>query len=151
MRARIFWAGIFFLSVTFCCGQTASSIDTSKSAVHFLKNFYTTYITDIAIGHSLHSSDSLIKKYCTPRLLHKIAEHSAPEKLNGWDYDPFIKAQDCDTAVLKTLAIRTNKMNPNAYSVSYEWTDYFTKITTKTTIHLMVVDQKDGFRISEVW
>ena len=144
---KIFWSIFFSLTVIFCSGQTASSIDSSKSALSFLKNFYTIYITDIAIGHSLNSSDSLKKKYCTPKLLNKIAEHSDPEKLNWWDYDPFIKAQDSDTAFLKSLSIRMNNRKPNSYSVSYGSTDDSTKIT----IHLIVQKQKEGFRIADVW
>jgi len=145
--AKIFWSNIFSFTVIFCSGQTASSIDSSKSTLSFLKNFYTVYITDIAIGHSLNSSDSLIKKYCTPKLLNKIAEHSDPEKLNWWDFDPFVKAQDSDTAFLKTLSVRMNKMKPNSYSVSYGRTDD----STKTTIHLIVEKQKEGFKIVDVW
>lgn len=145
---KIILATTFSLFTSFCIGQTNSSIDSAKTPLNFLKNFYTIYITDIAIGHDpLHSSDSLVKKYCTPRLLNKIAEHSDPEKLNWWDSDPFIKAQDSDTSFLKTLSIRMNKMKPNSYSVSYGSTDD----STKTTIHLIVEKQKEGFRIADVW
>jgi hypothetical protein len=148
---RIILVTIFYVSASFCISQTNSPIDTAKSPLSFLKNFYTIYITDIAIGHSLHSSDSLVKKYCTPGLLNKISKHSDPEKSNWRDFDLFIKAQDSDTAILKTLSIKMNKMKPNSYSVSYDWTDHFTKITTKTTINLIVEKQKDGFRIADVW
>lgn len=148
--AKKFLVFVFSLSVTFCSGQTTTLIDSSRSSVSFLKNLYTRYITEIAIGDPLRS-DSLIKKYCTPGLLRKIEEHSDPEKLNWWDYDPFIKAQDSDTAVLKTLAIRLNKTKPNSYCVSYDWTDYFSKKTTRTTIYLIVKKQKEGFRIADVW
>jgi hypothetical protein len=149
---KIILAIIFSLSALFCIGQTNSSIDSVKTPLSFLKNFYTIYITDIAIGHDpLHSSDSLVKKYCTAGLLNKIAEHSDPEKLNWWDSDPFIKAQDSDTSFLKTLSIRMNKMKTNSYSVSYNWTDDFTKKTTRTTIYLIVEKKKEGFRIADVW
>ena len=148
---RIILAIIFSLSATFCFSQTPSSVDTATSPISFLKSFYTMYITGIAIGNSLNSSDSLTKKYCTRGLLHKIAEHSDPEKPNWWEADPFLKAQDSDTAVLKTLSIRANKMKTNAYSVSYSWVDDLNKKTTRRTIYLIVEKQKDGFKIADVW
>ena len=150
--AKIILVAIFLLCASSGFGQAYFPIDTAKSPQSFLRNFYTNYITDIAIGQSpLQSSDSLVKKYCTQKLLNKIAEHSDPEKLNWWDSDPFIKAQDSDTAFLKTLSIRTNKTKANSYSVSYGWTDDLTKKTTRTTIYLIVERQKDGFKIADVW
>jgi hypothetical protein len=149
--AKLFLVTIFSISRLFCLSQTLSPIDSAKNPINFLKSFYIIYITNIGIGKSLHSSDSLIKIYCTPRLLNKIAEHSDPEKLNWWDFDPFTKAQDYDTAVLKTLSVRKYKTETNSYSVSYDWTDYLSKITTKTTIHLIVKKQKYGFKIADVW
>ena len=105
----------------------------------------------MALGQSVHSFDSLRRKYGTSRLSKKIAEHSDPEKLNWWDWDPFTKAQDFDTATLRTLSIRRGKKGPNSYSVSYRWTDYFTKITDTFTIHLIVIRQKERFKIDDVW
>jgi Protein of unknown function (DUF3828) len=147
---KIILTTIFTLSASFCNSQTNSSIDTAKDPVIFLKNFYTIYITKMAIGQRPESNDSLVKKYCTSRLLKKIAAHSNPERPNWWDYDPIIKAQDADTATLKTLVIKTNK-TPDSYSVSYKWTDYYTKKTGTFIIHLIVEKQKEGFRIADVW
>jgi hypothetical protein len=144
------WVVIFCFSASNCFSQTNSSIDTAKNAEIFLKNFYTVYITDIAIG-SGNSSRSLVKKYCTSKLLNKLAEHSNPEKMNWWDFDPFIKAQDSDTAVLKTLFVSMNKKKANWYSVSYSLKDYPDKKTEWTTIHLVVVKQKAGFKIDDIW
>jgi hypothetical protein len=89
--------------------------------------------------------------YCTSRLLNKIANRPGPESIHWEDYDPITKAQDCNSDVLKTLSIIRNKKEPNSYSVSYSWTDYFTKITTWRTIHLIVLKQKERFKIADVW
>ena len=148
---KIILAAIFSLSASFCMSQSKSPIDTATSGLSFLQHFYTIYITDIAIGPDPHNSDSLVRKYATPGLLKKITAHSDPEKKDWWDYDPFIKAQDSDTAILKTLSVRMNKKESNWYSVSYKWTDSNSKTTTRTTIHLIVVKQKDGFKIADVW
>ena len=148
---KIILATIFSLSASSCIGQTNSSIDSAKNPLSFLRNFYTIYITDMAVGQSIESNDSLVKKYCTSKLLNKIAAHSDPEKPNWWDYDPIIKAQDADTATLKTLTIIKTIKTPNSYSVSYRWTDYITKKTETFNIHLIVEKQKEGFRIADVW
>ncbi len=148
---KIILAIIFSLSASFCISQTKSSIDSASSPLSFLTNFYTTYITDMAIGKSNNSNDSLVRKYCTSRLLRKIVEHSNPDKLNWWDYDPILKAQDADTATLKSLVIIETNKTSNTYSVSYKWTDFFTKKTETVTIHLMVAKQNQGFRIADVW
>jgi hypothetical protein len=141
---------IFSISASFSIGQSNSSIDTAKNALGFLKNFYTVYITDIAIGNGPHSEDSLRRKYCTSKELNKIANRPGPESIKWEDYDPITKAQDCDTSTLKTLTITRNKKKPSLYTVFYSWTDY-TKTTAKFIIHLTVVIEKGRFKIDDVW
>jgi hypothetical protein len=54
-------------------------------------------------------------------------------------------------ASLETLSIIKTNKTPNSYTVSYKWTDHFSKETDMFIIHLIVEKQKEGFKIAEVW
>ncbi len=123
--------------------QTATLAD--QQAMAMLKNFYTAYMTEIAIGSShnfVKKLTSIQKRYCTPALVEKI-----PELIERADCDPFLKAQDSNVENIKSLAFKKDTKTPNLFIVSY--TDIYRH--NKTTIKLTVVKQKDNFKIASVF
>ncbi|WP_431216259.1 DUF3828 domain-containing protein [Puia sp. P3] len=85
------------------CGQVKGQDSTADKKEVFaqLKTFYTSYILAFNdLPHSAKKLDAIMKKYCDSQLLSKINKKSESGEL---DYDPFLKAQDVDTASLKTF------------------------------------------------
>ena len=62
----------------------------------------------------------------------------------------FLKAQDSDTSLLKTLTVKKNSRKPNLYDVSYSFTDYQSPTVTRL-IHLIVTNQNGSLKINNLW
>lgn len=111
-----------------------------------LKVFYTGYITELSKPPTLDSfkkKDALARKYCTAALFNKIAA----QKEHGYvDADPYVQANDVDTAWLKTLSFKRDVGKQNGYILS------FTNIppTYKNIIHLTVLKQGKNYKISAI-
>lgn len=120
----------------------SSTTRQNEEAIVMLKSFYTSYVTAVSGSTAgLEKTDAILKKYCTVSLLNRI-----PKLIEKLDADPFLKAQDSDLAILKTLVITKNtKASDNSYKVSYVYDEI------KTTINLSLIKQKDGLKINEVW
>ena len=84
--------------------------------------------------------NSIQKKYCTVRFLKII-------KNQELDEDPFLKAQDSDSAWVKTLSVVKEAGKENTFGVSYiDKTNGH-----KTIIHVMLLKSKEGNKIDNVW
>jgi uncharacterized protein DUF3828 len=121
----------------------AQNTPSEPPAVKMLRDFYTNYMnefTNLSQGHE-QRTNAILKKYCTAKLIGRI-----PKLSRQTESDPFLKAQDSDSAWTKSLGIKKDTKNPGVYIVSYRDGG-----NTLTTIHLFVVEQKDTYMISNVW
>lgn len=139
----VFFTGIviFFYS---SCNFAQNNISEDQQIRDMLKEFYTSYITQMAekLPLDIKKINSIKKKYCTVRLLKEI------ENDEDLDYDPLIDAQDADVAWLKTLSIKNNIGIPNGYIITYESSSKYD--TEKASIKMTVVKEKDGYKIDSV-
>lgn len=141
------FAGILMLTNSCIQAQTKSALpgkSDEEQVKSMLKDFYTGYISTIAAGADDYGAklEALTKKYCTTKLTKKIEKDQA----DGMDYDPYIKAQDADSAWLKTLSIQKDAQKPNGYTASYMDNSSHKKIT----ISLLVIKQGENFKIDSV-
>lgn len=119
---------VFIFSVT-CKAQTKAAPDQNIS---MLKQFYTSYITQIAnIEGTEKELDIIKKRYCTAKLLSKLDK----EEL---DSDPFIQAQDADIDWVRTLLVAKDAQKHDVYTVSY-MDNYYKK---RMVIKLQVINAK---------
>jgi hypothetical protein len=119
---------VIIFSVT-CNAQTKAAQDQNIS---MLKQFYTSYITQVASSEGTEKELDIIKKrYCTAKLLNKIDK----EEL---DSDPFIDAQDADIDWVRTLSVGKDAQKHDVYIVSYM--DNYNK--KRTVIKLQVINAK---------
>lgn len=134
----IFTLGLIIFSIISCKSQSYSL---DEQVLSMLKDFYTSYITESAkMPPSVSKVNSLKEKYCTAKLLQKIAREE-------FDYDPFLKAQDCNIEWLKTLAVKKDTTGSNQYCISY--TDTYNN--TQIVIKLVVAKEKDLYKIDSIF
>ncbi|HVV55801.1 MAG TPA: hypothetical protein VHC47_10770 [Mucilaginibacter sp.] len=143
MRTRLstFFLTLIAIAFNFNNYAQAQNSSSDRKAISMLNFFYTSYITEVSNGNPRtfkRNIDSIQKKYCTTTLLAKI-------KKKELDTDPFLKAQDSNIEFLKTLVIKKDFKKPNTYIVSYGDNN------DKTTIHLVVKEQKEVFKIFDLW
>src|SRR5258706_4807038 len=94
----------------------AQSSPTDKEVFSMLKTFYTNYIlTWNNVSSPEKKLDSILKQYCDPQLLSKIKHKTKTGEL---DYDPFLKAQDIDTASLRTSSFGKDTKRVDIYTSS---------------------------------
>jgi hypothetical protein len=148
MKAKLLIITLFIISINFSINACAQSKSTDQQNIAGLNSFYTSYITEMSTSTNAHTMQanltSIKKKYCTARLLNKIAEDMKSGKL---DWDPFLKGQDTQIDCLKTLTVKKGAAKPNHYIVSYIWP--FSK--EKISINLTMVKELVGFKIDSVW
>lgn len=113
----------------------------SDASMEMLKQFYTEYIKEILKTEpSEKKLHSIRKQYCTAGLLSKIQSVEL-------DYDPFLNAQDADEDWLKTLSISKDpQRKKDGYIISLVDKD----TQTKTTIKLLVVKEKERYKIDAI-
>jgi len=135
---------VFFGMLPFDKVQAQNS-PSDKQVFPMLKRFYTSYILALnSVPGSEKKLDSILTAYCDGRLLKKIKQRTEAGDL---DYDPFLKAQDVDTACLKTFVFGKDPKRTDAYRFSY----VANQGKYKPVIHL-IVNQVDGIiRIRNVW
>jgi hypothetical protein len=134
---------LLIASIAVCRAQNTTAAD--QQAMAMLKNFYTAYMTEVAVGSShnfVKKLTTIQKKYCTPALVEQI-----PALIERTDCDPFLKAQDSNVENIKSLSFKKDARAVNLFIVSY--TDIYRH--NKTTIKLTVVKQKDNFKIASVF
>jgi hypothetical protein len=106
--------------------------DKDNIIIETLKKFYTEYITQC----DKSNYDTLMSiriKYCTKNLINRIYNRTDSDIL---DYDPFLRAQDCDRSTIQTLKIWKDTANQNLYFVSYKWPSSEEETTIRIIIKL---------------
>jgi len=129
------------------CGQVKGQDSTADKKEVFaqLKTFYTSYILAFNdLPHSAKKLDAIMKKYCDSQLLSKINKKSESGEL---DDDPFLKAQDVDTASLKTFTFGKDPKKADVYTFSY----VANQGKYKPVIHLIVNRRNGALKIRDVW
>ena len=140
---KIFFVCLLLLSTAVSKAQNKV---TDTQAISMLRKFYTAYITTVANDQSriMNEKLSLLKsQYCTKKVLVKI-----PKIVEQTDSDPFLKAQDSDVSVLKTLSITRNFKKPNLYTVFYSFKNEFSN--EKIIINLVVINQNGSLKIDNI-
>ena len=98
---------------------SADSLTVLDEKIKFIKSFYFEYITETCTEDgslpNMKNVERIEEKYCSKELL---------EKIKGLDYDPFLKAQDCDVEWLNILDIKADKEDDTWFIVSYSYVDY---------------------------
>lgn len=123
----------------------AQNSPADKEVLSMLKSFYTGYVlTWNNFPTQQEKLDSILKIYCDPNLLSKIRRLTKSGEL---DYDPFLKAQDVDTASLKTFSYRKDPKKADTYTFSYVANGG----NFKPVIHLIVNRRNGTLKIREVW
>lgn len=136
---------LLFTAVLFACNgnvREKQMAHTQAEAADLLKSFYTEYINSCSDGVAIDSDgdmENIVKKYFTGALYKKL------EPLE-FDYDPVLKAQDCDTAVLKTLTVTSSEKDNTSYTVCYN-DSYSNELIC---INLKVISSKGKLMISDI-
>ncbi|HTI91872.1 MAG TPA: DUF3828 domain-containing protein [Puia sp.] len=135
-----------FWGILLCGGvQAQDSTADRKEVFSLLKTFYTSYIlTFNDLPNSEKKLDAILKKYCDGQLLSKIKQKTESGDL---DSDPFLKAQDVDTASVKTFTFGKDPKKADVYTFSY----VANQGKYKPLIHLMVNRKNGGLKIRDVW
>ena len=135
---------IQILVLSSCNFGLAQENPSEKQQTKMLMDFYTAYITEVAMGKPPNlekNLSSLRQNYCTLKLLKEI-----PKKIEETNVDPFIKAQDISIETLKTLCVVKVQNKPDSYTVSY--TNIYSKAVI--IIAIEVVKVKKGYKINSV-
>lgn len=99
----------------------SSSQQEQLRGMEMLREFYTLYITENDKKKRDDLRIAAIKeKYVTPKLLAKIDSAMLYYNL---DYDPFVNAQDYDTAWIKTLEIAPVPERTNTFDICYTYNE----------------------------
>lgn len=132
-----------FFSVFSCKNTSAQEKFSEEKVKEMLKNFYTSYITVNSIA-ARKKSDSVVRKYCTPKLVDYIDKlYSKPS--DGDSYDIFLKSQMVDMPMLENLAIRKDLKKNDLYYVS------ITYGKGQWTIKLSIVKESGDYKIDHVF
>jgi len=114
-----------------------------KQAIVMLKEFYTTYMTEVAGSGDPRISekklDVLKKRYCTAKLISRL-----PKLAEQTDADPIINAQDSSPECVKTLLVKPDLKKPNQYIVSYN------DGVSAVMIHVSLIQQNGRYMIDNV-
>lgn len=139
IKIALFYLIVSVMSILYFNHAQAQSNHSDKQVLAMLKEFYTGYITEVANGTAQKQLLQLQKKYCTTKLLNKI-----PKLIEQSDADPFLKAQDSNVELLKTLTVEKDLQKDDHYIVSY-LTDH------KIVINLIVIKLNNNYKIDSLW
>lgn len=123
----------------------SSSQQAQLRGMEMLREFYTLYITE---NDKMKRDDLRIatikEKYVTPKLIAKIDSAMLYYNL---DYDPFVNAQDYDTAWIKTLEIAPVPERTNTFDICYTYNRNSKSCTTVVLVESegkYMIDNFDG-------
>lgn len=123
----------------------SSSQQAQLRGMEMLREFYTLYITE---NDKMKRDDLRIatikEKYVTPKLIAKIDSAMLYYNL---DYDPFVNAQDYDTAWIKTLEIAPVLERTNTFDICYTYNRNSKSCTTVVLVESegkYMIDNFDG-------
>lgn len=119
--------------------QSLSAQNGSEEAIRMLRDFYSAYITEQCKIRDidLQAIATLKQKYLTERLLNKI-------EAARLDYDPFLKAQDCEMSWINSLEI-SHAEHANSFKVCYRYNEEWMKCTT-----LSLIERQGKFMIDDI-
>lgn len=124
---------------------TSSSQQAQLRGMEMLREFYTLYITENDKKKRDDLRIATIKeKYVTPKLIAKIDSAMLYYNL---DYDPFVNAQDYDTAWIKTLEIAPVPERTNTFDICYTYNRNSKSCTTVVLVESegkYMIDNFDG-------
>lgn len=124
---------------------TSSSQQAQLRGMEMLREFYTLYITENDKKKRDDLRIATIKeKYVTPKLIAKIDSAMLYYNL---DYDPFVNAQDYDTAWIKTLEIAPVPERTNTFDICYTYNKNSKSCTTVVLVESegkYMIDNFDG-------
>jgi hypothetical protein len=107
-----------------------------------LRSFYTNYINACAELEN-RKADSIMNKYCTPKLLKYIHNKFDHDSL---DYDPFLHSQMIDKTMLDNINIKKDSTRNDIYYFSY-FRPYYKKFIS---IKLGVVKENISYKIDYI-
>lgn len=144
IKTRYFLFFCLFFLLSYSSGIQAQDGAANSDVVAILKDFYTKYMImwEINAPNEKQQEKAFLAKHVDAALLKKIDKQT---KAGDLDYDPFLKAQDVDTACLRTLTVTKNPAQAGQYDVAYQVED------GKKLIHLIVVRENDSYMIKKVW
>lgn len=142
---RFYSVVLFFLAVgcknNIANNEVSSSFTTNKKvdvvqvdeAKEIIKQFYLTYYKGENNGQDNYS---VLKKFVTNRLLQRIQELRSSDNLI-LNYDPFIKAQDYSSEIIKnTIKVNSVFNKENEYEVSFNLFELENEKPTKVVLYL---------------
>lgn len=118
----------------------AKATSSQADASQWLKQFYATYITKCYTGASGEEMKAFEKSSCTAAYFNEL---QADEEM---DVNPFLNAQDCDTATIKTLKVDKDPQVKDRYIVSYSWSSP----DSRKDILVTITKEQDAFKISHI-
>jgi hypothetical protein len=121
----------------------AAAQDRDAKAVAIIKDFYTAYMYQFAASSSGPANqeklDSIASQYCSGDLISEIHKTEL-------EADPFIHAQDCDSAWVKTLQVIKDSVKQNTYNISYRAGG-----GSNIVIHAQLSQGDDGVLIEKIY
>ena len=145
MKAKLPVVLCLFLGLSYGGRVRAQDSPADKEVYAMLQKFYTSYIlTWNNVPGPEKMLDFILNKYCDAQLLGKIKKRTESGDL---DYDPFLKAQDVDTASLKTFTFGKDPRRVDAFTFSY----VANQGKYRPVIHLVVNRLNGSNMIRDVW
>lgn len=145
-----------FLSLEMHIGSlnSAQVQNDDKQIIIMLKEFYSDYNAIWANGNDpkilIKKIDLIEQKYCSKKLYDDLKKLSEKQ---GLDHDIFTNDFGTDDESLKTMSIIKDPQKTNEFIVSYivSTSDPVgKKIKEKVTIHIVVVKDKESYKIDDV-
>lgn len=121
-----------------------------KCEIEMLKEFYVAHCSLYHLSQDNKRTDSLVDKYCTPRLSAII---KAINEQSYYEHDPLTKDAGIDSLSLKTLIVKKDPQKTNGFIVTFsviQDAPDMSKVKTDVIIHLTVVRENDKFKIDEI-
>lgn len=113
---------------------------TEENVRQWLKQFYADYIVKCYTGASGEEIKAFQKNSCTAAYFNEL---QSDEEM---DVDPFLQAQDCDTATIKTLRVDKDPQVKDRYIVSYYWSTP----ESRKDILVTITKEQGSFKIRKV-
>lgn len=122
----------------------AAAQDRDAKAVAIIKDFYTAYMYQFAAAPGPNSQerlDSIASQYCSGDMINEIHK-------TALEADPFLHAQDCDSAWVKTLLVVKDSVKQNTYNISYHTGGTNSEMVV---IHAEISQGDDGVLIENIY
>ncbi|MDR2499106.1 MAG: YbjP/YqhG family protein [Tannerellaceae bacterium] len=132
MKTKLF---VLLLAVLFADCKAQSR---DEQAINMLNEFYRAYFSLCETSFSANDRQALLHRYCTKNCLREL-------EAADLDYDPFVDAQDCNAAWLRSLSVGKVHGQANIFEVSYT-----APYSGKIVIRLALSEERTGFKINSI-